>query len=161
MSAISGVLTSTQYEALNTIDTSSSNKSYQDQQVLDKDAFLKLMMTQLQYQDPLNPMDNTEYIAQMAQFSSVEQLANIASSMSSNNSLVSDMSSKIDDLTDILTSMNNSVTSSYDTDVQDTLLLQNQAILQELMKLNDTLEAYFSNSDTSVTNEDILNAILG
>ena len=45
--------------------------------VLDKDAFLKLLVTQLQHQDPLNPLDSTEFTAQLAQFSSLEQLGNI------------------------------------------------------------------------------------
>lgn len=44
---------------------------------LDKDAFLKLLVTQLQYQDPLNPMDDKEFIAQMAQFTSLEQMQNM------------------------------------------------------------------------------------
>ena len=41
---------------------------------LGEDAFLKLLVTQMQNQDPLNPMSSTDYIAQLAQFSSVEQL---------------------------------------------------------------------------------------
>ena len=41
---------------------------------LDRNAFLNLLMTQLRYQDPLNPMDDREFIAQMAQFSSLEQM---------------------------------------------------------------------------------------
>lgn len=45
---------------------------------LGKDDFLKLMMAQMQYQDPLSPMDNKDMVAQMAQFTSVEQLTNIA-----------------------------------------------------------------------------------
>lgn len=49
---------------------------------MDKDAFLKLLMTQMQYQDPLNPMDNTEFVAQLAQFTSLEQMNNIYKSSS-------------------------------------------------------------------------------
>ncbi|MEO4053519.1 flagellar hook assembly protein FlgD [Solibacillus sp. CAU 1738] len=48
---------------------------------LGKDAFLKLLITQLQNQDPTNPMDDREFIAQMAQFSSLEQMQNMTKAM--------------------------------------------------------------------------------
>ena len=56
----------------------SSNKSNQS---LGKDDFLKLLVTQLQSQDPLNPMDDKEFIAQMAQFTSLEQMQNMNTSV--------------------------------------------------------------------------------
>lgn len=47
-------------------------------QSLGQDAFLKLLVTQLQNQDPLQPQDNSQMIAQLAQFSSLEQMTNLA-----------------------------------------------------------------------------------
>jgi flagellar basal-body rod modification protein FlgD len=52
-----------------------------DKNVLGKDDFLTLLVSQLQNQDPLNPSDPTEFVSQLAQFSSLEQL------MSVNNNL--------------------------------------------------------------------------
>lgn len=48
---------------------------------LGKDEFLKILMTQLQNQDPLSPLDDKDFVAQMATFSSLEQLMNMASSI--------------------------------------------------------------------------------
>ena len=48
----------------------------------DKDLFLKLMVEQMSHQDPMNPTDSDQWLAQMAQFNSVEQLGNLVSSNS-------------------------------------------------------------------------------
>ena len=48
---------------------------------LDKDAFLKLLIAELSNQDPLNPMDDREFIAQMAQFSTLEQMTNMTKAL--------------------------------------------------------------------------------
>jgi flagellar basal-body rod modification protein FlgD len=52
---------------------------------LGKDAFLKLLVTQLQHQDPTKPQDQGEMIAQLATFSSLEKLTQIAASVDALN----------------------------------------------------------------------------
>ena len=63
--------------AISTLTDSGTASSATKSKSLDKDAFLKLLTTQLQNQDPLNPTDSTEFTAQLAQFSSLEQLSNV------------------------------------------------------------------------------------
>jgi flagellar basal-body rod modification protein FlgD len=50
-------------------------------EALGKDQFLRLLTAQLNNQDPLNPMDNTAFVAQLAQFSGLEQMLNISQSI--------------------------------------------------------------------------------
>ena len=65
------------------VETSSQNSLKNKSKTsdgMDKDAFLQLLVAQMQYQDPLEPTSNTEYISQYAQFSQVEQIQNMAAS---------------------------------------------------------------------------------
>jgi flagellar basal-body rod modification protein FlgD len=63
--------------ATDTSIPSSDTQSRDPAQIMGKNDFLNLLVTQLQHQDPLNPAESTEFTAQLAQFSSLEQLSNI------------------------------------------------------------------------------------
>lgn len=56
-------------------ETESSKKS---NSMVEKEQFLQLLVAQMKYQDPLEPMDNTEYVSQLATFSQLEQMQNIS-----------------------------------------------------------------------------------
>jgi flagellar basal-body rod modification protein FlgD len=60
-----------------TAATGTQSAQSSSRQTLGKDDFLKLLITQMRYQDPLSPMDNSQFLAQMAQFSSLEQMQNL------------------------------------------------------------------------------------
>ena len=57
------------------------DKGREPSQDMGKDAFMQLLVTQRQYQDPLNPMDNQEMMAQLAQFTALEQMMNVANTV--------------------------------------------------------------------------------
>jgi len=81
MSTVSSVLSSYGTDTSTTTTTDSSTE-------LGKEAFLQLLLTQLTYQDPLDPMDDQDFVAELAQFSSLEQLTNISTGIEELNDTV-------------------------------------------------------------------------
>lgn len=74
---------------------SKSQAANGDNSTLGKDAFLQLLVTQMKYQDPLDPQDNGEYLAQLAQFSALEQMTNVSEGLSDVSKLVSNIDTSV------------------------------------------------------------------
>ena len=64
-------------EIFNQSTATDTSSLYEANDTMDKMAFLNMLVTQLKYQDPLNPLEDTEFVAQMAQFSTLEQMQNL------------------------------------------------------------------------------------
>ena len=62
---------------------------------LGKDAFLQLLVTQMKYQDPLDPQDNSEYLSQLAQFSALEQMTNVSKGLENVSKIVDNINSSV------------------------------------------------------------------
>jgi flagellar basal-body rod modification protein FlgD len=72
--------------------TATTSASGSNKNILGKDAFMTMMVAQLKNQDPLNPMDGTAFLSQLAQFSSLEQMQNLNDTMSSLPSVMNNFS---------------------------------------------------------------------
>ncbi len=72
---ISGVGSSSSYDGSTLSNTALAKAGFS------QETFLHLLVTQLKNQDPLNPQDSHEFVAELAQFSSLEQMANMNKSI--------------------------------------------------------------------------------
>lgn len=92
-----GIASSTQQAdaALSQANTNALTNAVESDQELGRDAFLRLLTLQLQNQDPLDPVKNEDFVAQLAQFSSLEQLTSINETLGADQSVAATDSVRI------------------------------------------------------------------
>lgn len=124
---------------------------------LDQNAFLKMMLTQLQNQDPLSPMDTNSFSTQMAQFASVEQLSSISSKLDDLSELV--FMSLIpevptEDSTNEDSNKNNSSSGNEETSDKDTEKLEKELFIKREI---ENLKSITIKTDFDYTSKDFKN----
>lgn len=99
------------------MSTSSTSSVSSSTNQLGQNAFLQLLAVQMQNQDPLNPVDNTQFVAQLAQFSSLQELTTISAQLGSLSTTTSQMLSNqgTDQLFSAFNLLNSEVTLSSGT----------------------------------------------
>lgn len=134
-SALSGSLTSEQIKQLEKIMAEQKAKeSISGSTDLGKDQFLQILMTQLQNQDPLNPLEDKDFISQMAQFSSLEKLGNmetaitkLSTTMETGNSTMTSIKTSMDSLLAQIKTMNTGVSAMTKTQQEQLALIEAEA----------------------------------
>ncbi|WP_411349729.1 flagellar hook assembly protein FlgD [Paenibacillus sp. WLX2291] len=107
---------------------------------LGKEQFLTILVAQLKNQDPLSPMDNSQFVAQMAQFSSLEQLMNINEKMDTVQTSMDTslggasqlIGKKITWLNESTDSTTGATSSTYETGTVDSIILKNKVLYAQV-----------------------------
>lgn len=81
MTTVSNDTSSDFVKSLQTVTSGKTGDANTGASTLGKDSFLQLLVTQMQNQNPLDPQDNSEFVAQLAQFSSLETMQNLSTSV--------------------------------------------------------------------------------
>ncbi|SKC74408.1 flagellar hook-length control protein FliK [Maledivibacter halophilus] len=128
-----------------------------DPNKMDKDMFLKLLITQMSNQDPLNPIQDREFIAQMAQFSSLEQMQQMNKNMELNSLILDQINESLGEqyknVNNSLYYMNESITNGFESlnkaiegleDEQNEASENNLKAINELININKAIDGYGS-----------------
>ncbi len=148
---ITGSFSEAQLDYLESIKNDQENQKLIKNQEMGQDSFLKLLMAEMQNQDPMNPMDSKDTVAQMAQFSTVEQLTKVSESVEKGNEEAKASVLKIENA---LAKLNNNFVDSgtLQTDQLDEINKNQKELLNQMIKLNNSISAYFTESNTSTEN---------
>jgi len=148
---INGSFSEAQLNYLDSIKNDEENQKLIKNQEMGQDAFLKLLMAEMENQDPLSPMDSKDTVAQMAQFSTVEQLTKVSESVEKGNEEAKASVLKIENA---LAKLNNNFVDgdTLQTGQLDEINKNQKELLNQMIKLNNSISAYFTESNTSTEN---------
>lgn len=118
---------------------------------LDKYDFLQMILVQLQNQDPLNPLDNSEFASQLAQFSTLEQMTNMSSQLNS----LGDISKQLGEILDII--KNNDVSGEKQ---EDSSKKEENSTTKIESENNVTLHYTFNNEESTQNISNSINKLL-
>lgn len=125
-----------------TTDQSGTLYSTQSKELeMGKDTFLKLLVNQLSNQDPLNPVDDKEFLAQMAQFSTLEQIQNLNETMETKiGDLVSTMETGMQENYNALVGINNNLIMQQNFQAMNMLGQEVTAVIEPVEGTEGTIE---------------------
>jgi len=128
--------------------TNQNSQIFNSNNELDKNAFLKILMIQLQNQDPLNPVQDKEFIAQMAQFSSLEQLQQLNKQLTINQDILSSINDGIIKQNESINEKLEQLTKSIENiqEIQEESVNKDVEMINQLLNLNKGFSSYIDNS---------------
>lgn len=142
--SITAVFNESDYKNLDNYQTETKNAD------MGKDQFLNILVAQLQHQDPMSPLEDKDFIAQMAQFSSLEQMNQLVESfeeltevIKSGNETTNTMNESISSMLEQLKNLNESFGSITEQQEEQLNAITAEAeLIQELVNLNKAKQAY-------------------
>lgn len=139
---ITGSLTDANKAILDKLQNDTASNALKQKQAMGQDQFLHLITEQLKNQDPLSPMQDQQFIAQMAQLQSLESQNSLVQLTQANYVLSASMSENIKAMSDNIKTLVAKMTAT--TGTPSTTDTTNKDILNELVKMNKAMEGYFN-----------------
>lgn len=146
ITAVGGVLTDKNKEVLDKLAADAKSNELKNKQQMGRDQFLHLITEQLKNQDPLAPMQDQQFIAQMAQLQSLDSSNTLVDLTKANYLMNTDMSANLKAMNEnikILVQKLAPTTPTTPTTPSTTLSTDAQTIVNELVKMNKAMEEYF------------------
>lgn len=142
---ITGTLTDANKTVLDKLEKDVHSNNLKKKQTMGQEQFLHLITEQLKNQDPMAPMQDQQFIAQMAQLQALESQNSLLEFTKASYLMNVDMSSNLKTMNDNIKKLVEKMTSDAGTGTSSgTNTTESQNVVNELIKINKALESYFT-----------------